>query len=137
MKNAAIRRSSQLLGISTSWKMTKNSISWSKIILTSWKSEFQSHEIRPPDHSPSRGKGVFGLVKIWIFDFRVLMHQHSLNLLADALNYFPSIFLHPKKDIRRNKPQFYYCECRLMKSLIMFTFSLCDQFYKDPCDILE
>jgi hypothetical protein len=36
-----IRRSNQLLGISTSWKMTKNS--------TSWKNEFRTHEIRPPD----------------------------------------------------------------------------------------
>ena len=32
--------------------MRKNSISWSKIISTSWKSEFRSHEIRPPDPEP-------------------------------------------------------------------------------------
>ena len=42
MKNAAIRRSNQLLGISTSW--TK--------IWPPEKVEFRSHEIRPPDPEP-------------------------------------------------------------------------------------
>ncbi len=47
MKNAAIRRSNQLLGILTSWKVPKNSISW--------KIEFWSHE-----------KLNFDLMKNWI-----------------------------------------------------------------------
>ncbi len=35
--------------ISISWNMRKNSISRSKIISTSWKRKFRSHEIRPLD----------------------------------------------------------------------------------------
>ncbi len=65
MKNAAVRRSNQLLGISTSWKMTKNLTSWTNLISTSWKSEFRSHEIRPPD--PESQHYSFS----WIFSFNV------------------------------------------------------------------
>ncbi len=43
MKNAVNRRSNQLLGILTSWKMAKNSISW-----------IWSHEIWPPDSESMR-----------------------------------------------------------------------------------
>ncbi len=42
MKTATIRRSNQLLGISTSWS----------IIQSPEKVDFQSHEIRPPDPEP-------------------------------------------------------------------------------------